>query len=226
MSVRINPGDMELTRMLSGASSTASWVIMMRTAPLVAPYMLKRCSGNAICEAIDAISTKLPPVPCLLMADAASCAQKYVPRTWTVSSSRDRECDTYIDLQEPFTFIPLVVEERLVGYNASSSHAFRSAIDKKNLGHANQLSILPKSCSTCAKLCFSVSMSVTSVLLDVSAVTLNLSFKNHTGSILLPRQASKDRVVAHQVCQIRRHCFQLRPQLLLGTYQCRELRLL
>lgn len=132
ISVRINPGDIELTRMLSGASSTASWVIMMRTAPLVAPYMLKRCSGNAMCEAIDAISTKLPPVPCLLMADAASCAQKYVPRTWTVSSSRGRECNTYIDLQESFTFIPLVVEERLVSYNASSSHAVDLAIVKKN----------------------------------------------------------------------------------------------
>lgn len=133
MSVRMNPGDIEFTRMLSGASSTASWVIITRTAPLVAPYMLKRCSGNAMCEAIDAISTKLPPVPCLLMADAASCAQKYVPRTWTVSGSRDRACDTYIDLQESFTFIPLVVKERLIGYNASSSHAFGSAEDQKKV---------------------------------------------------------------------------------------------
>lgn len=102
MSVRMKPGDIELTRIFQGASSAAICVVITLTAPLEAPYKLNLCNGIALCEAKDAISTILPPVPWDRIAFAASWAEKNVPKTYDIV----RYCSLkYIDsLPLTFTF--------------------------------------------------------------------------------------------------------------------------
>ena len=80
------PGDMVLTRILCGASSTASALDSIRTAPLEAVYAAILYPGKATWDDCEAINTRLPPLPCLTICLATSWLMKKAPLTCSLLS--------------------------------------------------------------------------------------------------------------------------------------------
>src|SRR6185503_21351549 len=78
--VHIQPGLTTLTRILSGARSSAWHLVMVMIAPLVALYVQRL--GWAICPEMLAILTIAPP-PADFMCRWQACAILAVPRTLT-----------------------------------------------------------------------------------------------------------------------------------------------
>lgn len=80
------PGDIVLTRIPWGASSTASAFESIKTAPLEALYAAILYPGSAMWDDCEAINTRLPPLPCLSICFATSWLMKKVPLTCSVLS--------------------------------------------------------------------------------------------------------------------------------------------